>query len=62
MGKVYRIYLREGPDSDGKFWGREFGIDYVTLEVADSVKGHYARAYPHRHYFIRAANARKGAI
>jgi len=56
--KVYRIYLRVGPDADGKFWGREFGIDYPTLEKAREVKADYAADFPSARYFIRAANSR----
>lgn len=56
-GKIYRIYLRE-VDAAGKAWGREFGTDYPTLEVAREVKAQYAFNFPTARYFIRAAQPR----
>lgn len=33
--------------------GREFGIDYATLEEAQEVKSLYARTFTHTNYYIR---------
>jgi len=33
--------------------GREFGIDYRTLEAAREAKARYARYFPHVRYYIR---------
>jgi len=56
--KMYRIYLREGPNDAGIFWGREFGIDFETLAKAREVKTQYVADFPTARYFIRAAQPR----
>ena len=42
---MYRIYAD----------GREFGIDYPTLERAREVKAQYAQHFPRVRYYIRRA-------
>ena len=59
VAKIYRLYLREGPDSNGKFWGREFGTDYPTLEMARKVKAQFMADFPTARYFIRATRPKQ---
>lgn len=38
---------------DGSKVGREFGVDYDTLDEARRVRERYARFWPHVRYIIR---------